>query len=257
MQELGLPSLGSKSKVALLNQPSNTFSSRLHPYICAEYLRLQVAQQLDRVAALADEVAGVRTAVATAEAQGRRGRGDLARLREQKVPLWAHTRDGPYHVLRRACVTQSHKRTAPAMTARQLVDMALCVFLIIPQQTAVKMCPCGLTWPAELLLMTPPFRASACMSPPARDGAARPSSSGGDGAGRSGGAAAGDGVAHHGAQLLGAGAGSAVQHRPRRSVAEEVTLSRSIKQCLLTLTCAPTARGSETDHRFLETYETR
>ena len=46
-----------------------------------------MAQRLDRKAALADEVADVRAATATAEALGRRGRDDLARLREQKVSL--------------------------------------------------------------------------------------------------------------------------------------------------------------------------
>ena len=45
-----------------------------------------MAQRLDRVAALADEVAEVRTAAATAAAQGRRGREELSRLKEQKVP---------------------------------------------------------------------------------------------------------------------------------------------------------------------------
>lgn len=46
-----------------------------------------MAQQLDRVAALADEVAEVRAATETAEAQGRHGREELSRLREQKVHL--------------------------------------------------------------------------------------------------------------------------------------------------------------------------
>jgi len=45
----------------------------------------QVAQHLDRVAALADSVAEVRAAASTAEAQGKRGLEEVSRLREQKV----------------------------------------------------------------------------------------------------------------------------------------------------------------------------
>ena len=48
--------------------------------------RVQAAQHLDRVAALADSVAEVRAAASMAEAQGRRGRDEMSRLREQKVP---------------------------------------------------------------------------------------------------------------------------------------------------------------------------
>ena len=64
-------------------------------------LAAQMAQHLDRVAALADSVAEVRAAASMAEAQGKRGLEEVSRLREQKVPshyrtaLWGRQRQSP------------------------------------------------------------------------------------------------------------------------------------------------------------------